>query len=197
MIEVGDVTNCESQYLNLGQLLVWWERWEQFSQFCKGHVEGYYTDPLPGGVRGSILRRGAPPAPLLLPAEDGNVRGARLALSMYELSRHGPRLHIHSVQKGLRARLPPGQIVLGLLRTEHHAPVCTLQIGQVSQSTTIYYDNYPPQVHQVLKLKKLNTVFKHRGFVLPPCGDCYAATGAVPGAENTNRTPPQVQTTNI
>lgn len=123
VVEVGDVTNGESQDLDLGQPLVRWERWEQFSQLCEGHIEGHHADSLPGGVRGSIFSRRAPPSPLFLPAESGRVHGARRALSARGLGRHGPALLGESVQEGLRVRLSPGQVGPGLVGTEHHASV--------------------------------------------------------------------------
>lgn len=84
MVQVGDVTNSQSQDFNLGQLFVRWERGEKSPQLRKGHVEGHDPDPLPGGVRGSIPGRGAPPAPSRLP-------GARSVLSAaHELGWHGP-----------------------------------------------------------------------------------------------------------
>lgn len=121
VVEVGDVTNREPQDLNLGQLLVWRQRWEQFSQLCKGHVEGHHTHPLPGGVRGSIFSCRAPPPPLLLPAEHGHVRLALSALSGF--GRHGPALHVQSVQEGLRVRQSPRRVGHGRVGTEHHAGV--------------------------------------------------------------------------
>lgn len=123
VVEVGDVTKGESQDLDLGQPLVRWERWEQFSQLCEGHVEGHHADPLPGGVRGSIFSRRAPPSPLFLPAGSGRVHGARRALSARGLGRHGPALLGESVLEGLRVRLSPGQVGPGLVGTEHHASV--------------------------------------------------------------------------
>lgn len=122
MVEVGDVTNCKSQDLNFGQLLVWWESWEQFSQLWEGPVEGHHADPLPGGVRTSIFGCGTPPPPLLLPAESGQMNWVRLAISLLRFSWHGPTLPIESVQKGLRVRFSPRQVGLRPVRTEHHDP---------------------------------------------------------------------------
>lgn len=115
VVEVGDVTNSESQDLDLGQLLVWWERWQQFPQLFECHIEGHHADALPGGVRGSISSRRAPPSPLFLPAENGHVHVGR--------DWHGATLLCESVQEGLRALLSPGQVGPGLVGTEHHAPV--------------------------------------------------------------------------
>lgn len=117
VVEVGDVTNGEAQDLDLGQFFVRWDRRQQFSQLCKGHVESHHTDALPGGVRGSILGSRAPPPSLLLPAEGGHVHGLR---------RYGPALN--AVQKGVRVRTYPEQLGMRLVRTEHRPPVLRLQI---------------------------------------------------------------------
>lgn len=85
VLQVGDVTNSESQDFYLGQLFVGWECREKFSQLGKGHVEGHDPNPLPGRMRRTIPGGGAPPAPPFL-------LGARPALSAaHELDWHGPR----------------------------------------------------------------------------------------------------------
>lgn len=117
VVEVGHVTDRESQDLDLGQLLVRWERRQQLPQLRKGHVEGQHAHPLPGGVRGSIFRGRAPLASLLLSAEGGHVHRARSALCVLG--------HVECVQEGLRVRvrMSPGQVGPGLVWTEHHVSV--------------------------------------------------------------------------
>lgn len=95
VVQVGDVTNSQSQDFNLGQLFVRWECGEEFPQLREGHVEGHDPDPLPGGMRGSIPGGGAPLASPLLP-------GARSVLSAeHELGWHGP------ARTGVRVLLSP------------------------------------------------------------------------------------------
>lgn len=114
VVEVGDVTDRQSQDLDLGQLLVRRQRGQQPPQLGEGHVEGHHADALPGGVREAVPGGGAPPPPLLLPAERA-------------LPARGPGAHVEGVQEGLRVDPSPGQVGLGGVRARHHASVLGLQ----------------------------------------------------------------------
>jgi hypothetical protein len=73
VIQISDVTNSQPQNLNLGELLVRWQRRKQLPQLSEGDIEGLHSDPLPGGVRRPVFLRGPPPPPPLLSAERSHV----------------------------------------------------------------------------------------------------------------------------
>lgn len=114
LVQVGDVTNRESQHLYFGHPLVWRDSWQQLPQLYKRQVEGHDAYPLPGGVRGTVLSGRAPPPPLLVPAWSGHADRGLLVPSMHELT-----VQIERVQESVCC----GAAWLGLVRTEHRAHV--------------------------------------------------------------------------
>lgn len=121
MIEIGDVADGQSEDLDLGELLVGRQSWQQLPELSEGHVEGLHADALPGGVCGAVLGGGAAPPPLLLPAE----RRVRLTLDAAVLTLRGlvgdaARCRLQPAQHALGVGLGPGEVGLSLVRTQHH-----------------------------------------------------------------------------
>lgn len=138
MVEVGDVADCEPEDLNLGQLLVWRKCREKLPQLGEPNVESLDANALSCCVRGPVLGCSAPPPPLLLPAEGRNGQRARLAFALCGLRGQGGALHLDAVQQGLCVGLPPGQVNVWLVRTQHHLQaVCFVVCFQIKGSTPV------------------------------------------------------------
>lgn len=136
MVEIRDVADSQSEDLDLGQLLVRGQRWQQLPQLGEGHVKGLDPDALPGGVRRAVLGRGPPPPPLLLAAQRllGPALGPLLALG--RLVGAAAR-RLEAVEQRLRVGLRPAEVRLRLVRAQHHLDGPLLGLALAAPEDTV------------------------------------------------------------
>lgn len=76
VIQVSDIADCQSKYLDFRELLVRRQRRQQLPQFRKCQVERLHPDSFPCSVCGSILLGGPPSPASLLPRQGTRTRSA-------------------------------------------------------------------------------------------------------------------------
>ena len=72
-MEIRDVADGQSQYFDLGQLLVWWKSWKKFPQLSESHVESLNADSLSGRMCYSVLEGRSSAPSSLFPRQTGKV----------------------------------------------------------------------------------------------------------------------------